>query len=148
MQTVKFNDSTLLKSILFSFCAAVLFILPDWTVPDKHSMSGKVMYDNRTNVDDAMISILDARDKSLVYSGLTNDDGSFNFSELKPGKYLVAVGVFGTPYKVYGPIEINKPVKHTILETFYIHKSKSNDGPVIKTTRAYKPVINTSIKIS
>ena len=148
MQPNSINETQMWRSIFMSFCAAIIFFIPQFATSQDNKMSGKVMYDKQTIVADAMVSILDASDRSLITSGLTNENGSFNFEKLKPGKYFVAIEVFGQPFKVYGPIEIGVKGKHTVLETFYMNKSMTKQPPVVKTSRVSKPVINTAIKIS
>lgn len=142
------KETQVWRSIFMSFCAAIIFIMPQFATSQDNVMSGKVMYDKTTIVSDAMVSILNASDRSLVTSGLTNENGSFNFEKLKPGKYFVAVEVFGQPFKVYGPIEIGIKGKHTVLETLYMNKTTTKQPPVVKTSKVSKPVINTAIKIS
>jgi len=148
MQSNSIKETQVWRSIFMSFCAAIIFFIPQFASSQDNKMSGKIMYDKRTIVSDAMVSVLDAGDRSLIMSGLTNEDGSFKFEKLKPGKYFVAIEVFGEPFKIYGPIEIGIKGKHTVLETFYMNKTNTKQPPVVKTSRVSKAVINTSIKIS
>ena len=64
---------------------------------------------NQKVIDAASISLLKAKDSSLVKTSLTNKDGSFSFESLKDGQYLVMATSIGHS-KVYSPAVEISPV--------------------------------------
>ena len=135
MQQNKIQNLNLVKTIFISLLVILAFSLPVLAQDQFNKLSGKVMYDNKTVVDDAMVSILDAKDNSVVVSGITELDGSFSFGKLNTGKYMISVQVYGQPIKVYGPITIGDKGQHTVMETFYLNNTKATSDIIISTSR-------------
>ncbi|MCO6460588.1 MAG: carboxypeptidase regulatory-like domain-containing protein [Saprospiraceae bacterium] len=136
-----------MKVLFFTLCAGILILLPSGMVSRKHVMTGKVMYDKVNAAPDVSITILNAADKSILNSAISDSEGNFEFRQLKPGKYFIAAGTYGNPLKVIGPIEVKDSERRTVVQPIIVDKPKSSDGPVIKTTRVHTVKDNT-LKIS
>jgi len=123
-QNKNLNTVKIIKSLLFSVIASFIFLLPFYMEAQQQKLSGRVMYDNKKIVDDAMVSVLDASDNSVVVSELTAMDGTYHFNKLKEGNYMISVQVFGQPLKLYGPITIGKQPSQTVIDPFILATPK------------------------
>lgn len=135
MQQNKIQHVNLMKTIFIFISAILAFSLPAIAQDQLNKLSGKVMYDNKTIVDDAMVSILDAKDNSVIVSGITELDGTFSFAKLNTGKYMISVQVYGQPIKLYGPITIGDKGQHTVMETFYLNNPRATSEIIISSSR-------------
>lgn len=135
MQQNKIQNLNLLKTFFISIVTILTFSLPVFAQDQLNKISGKVMYDNKTVVDDAMVSILDSKDNSVIVSGITELDGTFSFTKLNAGKYMISVQVYGKPGKLYGPITIGEKGNHTVMETFYLKGQEAASGLIISSPR-------------
>lgn len=135
MQQNRIQNLNLTKVLFISLIAIMMCSLPVIAQNHLNTISGKVMYNNKAIVDDAIVSILDAKDNSVVVSGITALDGTFSFDQLQSGKYMISVQVYGQPGKLYGPVIIEEKAKHTVMEPFYLNISKEKSDIIIKTTR-------------
>ena len=135
MQQNRIQNLNFMKAFFIFILAIMAFSLQVFAQDQHNKLSGRVMYDNKTIVDDAMISILDAKDNSIIVSGITELDGTFSFSKLNKGKYKISVQVYGEPIKVYGPIVIGDKGQHTVMETFYLKNAEPTSELIITSSR-------------
>ncbi len=63
------------------------------------TITGKVIGDAQKPLEGALISLLKAKDSSLVKTTLSEADGSFDFINVKDNTYIVSVNLLG--YKNY-----------------------------------------------
>jgi iron complex outermembrane receptor protein len=57
--------------------------------PSSTAVTGKLLSDQGTVVDYATVSLLSAKDSTVVKGTLTNDKGAYVFDNIKPGNYIV-----------------------------------------------------------
>jgi len=105
-----FTLLTLSTLAVFVFGAALLI------KPTESRLSGKVIYTDRTAVEDAVINILAEDDLSLVTSGITETDGTFRFKELSAGEYYLSIQLMDQTQKVYGPFRIEDGKSHLVIK--------------------------------
>ena len=120
MKKVTTTNTNLLLTISLSLIAILLLSTSFLTAPSEVKMSGKIMYADQTAVDDAVISVLDITDRSLITSEVSQVDGTFKFKELKSGKYFISIQLMDQPAKIYGPITIGEKKEHLVLKTVYM----------------------------
>ncbi|MEY4903625.1 MAG: hypothetical protein RLZZ292_1440 [Bacteroidota bacterium] len=65
----------------------------------QNTLSGNIFDQDKKAIDAAIVSLLHAKDSALVKTVLTEPDGSFEFSNLKEGNYVLSVNNLG--YKKY-----------------------------------------------
>lgn len=122
--------------------------------PPLTQISGNLLNDQNKPLDYASVSLLYAKDSSIVKGALSNDAGIYAFDKVKPGKYLIKttnIGydkAFSQPFQVYaGTAQITIPaIKMTRnshnLQTVNIVASK----PLIER-QADRTVINVANSI-
>ena len=71
------------------------------------TINGKVADDQQKPVEAATISLLNAKDSSLVRTAVTGKDGRFSFEHLKEGRYLVSVTAVGHSKALSKAVQIN-----------------------------------------
>jgi len=74
-------------------------------------ITGKVLDDKKQAFPYATVSILNAKDSSIVKGTLTADNGTFEIKSLKEGNYLVAIYVVGYKKGYSGPYSISAAKK-------------------------------------
>jgi hypothetical protein len=70
-------------------------------------ISGTVLDENRKAFPYASVSLLNAKDSTSIKGTLSSDKGTFQFGDLREGKYLVAIYVVGYKKIVKGPFSIS-----------------------------------------
>ena len=106
-------------------------------------ISGKIFLENKKAAARATISLLRQKDSATIKLSIPDDNGSFEFENLKNGSYLVSVSYTG--YKKYytAPIKIDDAVK-TIAIPDIILETGNNTLSEIKV-EAKKPFIERKI---
>lgn len=99
---------------------AILLCTPMFFQASPEGISGKLVYEDKTVVDDAVVSILDIEDRSLITSGLTGVDGTFKFDQMEEGSYFISIQVLDQPHKVYGPIHISADQTKLVIKTLVL----------------------------
>ncbi len=69
-------------------------------------LSGKVLDEQQKDFPFSTVSLLSVKDSALVKGTLSAENGSFTFSGLKPGSYLVSVYVVGYKKLLKGPFTL------------------------------------------
>ena len=99
---------------------AILLCTPLFFQASPAGISGKLVFEDKTAVDDAVVSILNVDDRSLITSGLTDLDGTFKFDQMQEGSYLISIQVLDQPHKIYGPIHINADQTKLVIKTLVL----------------------------
>ncbi|HLG04109.1 MAG TPA: carboxypeptidase regulatory-like domain-containing protein, partial [Bacteroidia bacterium] len=95
---------------VFIFFSAPLLALG----PDNPSISGRIVDQEKNPVEFAAVTLLKSGDSSLVKGAMTGSDGTFNFSAIKPGSYLIAVTFAGFKKTWKGPFILEE---NQLMET-------------------------------
>jgi outer membrane receptor protein involved in Fe transport len=100
----------------FSLLAFYMFLLLSvnsiaQTANISGEITGKVLDEKKQAFPYATVSILNAKDSSIVKGTLTADNGTFEIKNLKEGNYLVAIYVVGYRKGYSGPYSINATKK-------------------------------------
>ena len=111
--------------------------------PVESKLSGKLIYSDKSMVADAVVSILNSDDKSLVTSGLTEADGTFKFAEIEAGSYYISIQLSDMSHKTFGPINITEDQKHLVIKTLVMPAPAAAQKVVIKAAN----VANASLSI-
>lgn len=77
------------------------------TVEVKGEITGKVLDEKKAAFPYATIGLLSARDSSAVRGTLTNDQGKYEFKDLKAGQYLITIYVVGYAKTFKGPFAVD-----------------------------------------
>lgn len=88
--------------------------------PSEGVVNGKVVYMDKTEVQDAVINVLAKNDLSLVSSQLTDDKGTFSIKGLAPGEYYISVQMEAQKQKVYGPVFVAKGKQKVVIKPIII----------------------------
>ncbi len=106
--------------------------------PSDGVVNGKVVYTDKTNVQDAVINVLAKSDLSLVSSQLTDNYGSFSFKDIAPGEYYISVQLTEHDQKTYGPVFV-APGKQRIVIKPIIVPLHANASQAVITAGAPNP---------
>jgi outer membrane receptor protein involved in Fe transport len=80
-------------------------------------ITGLVLDENKKGIESASISLLNAKDSSLVKNLVSNKDGKFEIADVKEGKYLVLTTAVAHEPSYSKPFEISSSQSSFILET-------------------------------
>jgi outer membrane receptor protein involved in Fe transport len=70
-------------------------------------LTGKVLDEKHLNMAYASVSLLKAQDSTLIKGSITEDNGTYLFTGLQEGKYLIAINMIGYAKVFKGPYVIN-----------------------------------------
>jgi outer membrane receptor protein involved in Fe transport len=102
-------------------------------------ISGTVTNSNNTPVESATIQLINATDKKLVKTDVTDKAGHFSFEKIREGKYLVNITAIGFAKKITEPVEITSSNPAAIIPAIQLDiQAKGLDE--VKVT-AIKPFI-------
>ncbi|MFY7788096.1 MAG: carboxypeptidase-like regulatory domain-containing protein, partial [Thermoflexibacteraceae bacterium] len=116
------------------------------------NIKGKVK-DTETPLAFATVALLQSKDSSLVKAGYSNDDGTFAFSGVENGSYLVSVTAIGYK-KLFSPIIAAKGTEINLGELVAQKETQQLDEVVVTTRKplvevqADKTVFNVSSNIN
>ncbi|QNK63370.1 TonB-dependent receptor [Pedobacter sp. PAMC26386] len=101
-----------MKSLTTSILACMISLLTFFTTNAQTSngegkLSGKVLDEKHINQSYVSVSLLAAKDSTLIKGSITDDNGSYSFERLPEGKYLVAFNMMGYTRVFKGPYAIN-----------------------------------------
>src|SRR5436189_5147874 len=102
-------------------------------------ISGKIFLENKKAATKATITLLQQKDSATIKLSVPDDNGSFEFENLKNGNYLVSVSYTG--YKKYYtvPIKINDAAKTISVPDIILETANNTLSEV--TVEAKKPFI-------
>jgi outer membrane receptor protein involved in Fe transport len=96
----------LIPSILiFVICLFLLPVVHAQTNSGK--LSGKVLDEKSASLSYASVSLLKAKDSTLIRGSITEDNGTYLFSNLADGQYIIAINMVGYAKVLKGPFQIN-----------------------------------------
>lgn len=107
------------------------------------SVQGKVVEEKRQPAPYATVTLLNADDSSLAKGAITNDEGVYSFSGIKPGNYLVVASLVGMT-KAYSSSFILTTKSSAKQLTPLMLKANTNELKGIQVT-ASKPFIQHDI---
>ncbi|MCO6460858.1 MAG: hypothetical protein J5I59_05605 [Saprospiraceae bacterium] len=118
---------------LFIFSFFMVFLTSATLIVDTNEgqLTGKVLFSDKTPVQDVVVNVLKKDDLSLVSSEMPDTWGKYSFNNLKPGEYYISVQKMDQTQKVYGPIKIEDTLS----------KVKVKPITVIETAKATQAVI-------
>lgn len=92
-------------------------------------LSGKVLDEKQINMAYASVSLLKAKDSTLIKGSITEDNGTYIFTSLPEGQYLVAINMVGYAKILKGPYVINTLNKtYTIDNVTMLPTAKQLNG--------------------
>lgn len=124
----------LLPILMFAFTA-----LSSFAQQVKGRIQGKITDGTLQTVDLANITLLRAKDSSLVKISTSNKSGSFSFENIIAGKYLVSVSAVAHQTVHSETVEISETVHDITIETIKLIPVSKQLGTV--TVSAKKPLI-------
>jgi hypothetical protein len=84
-----------MKFFLLLFFAIVICKLSMAQSPDQAHITAKIKDESNKGIDGATVSLLNAKDSSLVKINLSEKDGSVAFDNIKSGAYLLSISAVG-----------------------------------------------------
>lgn len=106
-------------------------------------------------IDAATVSLLKAKDSSLVKAAITDKDGNFSFENIKEGNYLILATSVGHGKTYSSPISINSSTQNQQIGVLQLVQTSQNLKEVTVTAKkqfierkADKTVINVDAMIS
>jgi len=85
-----------------------LFMLPAaHAQPGTGKLSGKVLDEKHASLSYASVSLLKAKDSTLIKGSITEENGTYAFSNLADGQYIIAINMVGYAKVLKGPYLIN-----------------------------------------
>ncbi|MFI5130910.1 MAG: TonB-dependent receptor domain-containing protein, partial [Chitinophagales bacterium] len=106
-------------------------------------ITGSIKDGPQKNLQSATITLLRAKDSSSVKFSVTNKEGTYEFINVKEGKYLVSVTLVGYEKSFSPSFEINEANSEINLATIVLTESAKNLGGV--TVSAKRPFIEAKI---
>src|ERR1044072_6681294 len=106
-------------------------------------LSGKVSATNQPALSAATITLLKAKDSSVVKMSVTDQDGHYSFDNPPQGKYLVAVSAVGYEKQYSNPFSISAETPVTELAAMVL-TPKDRDLKAV-TISARKPLVEQKI---
>lgn len=117
--------------------ASIFGPLPDGKVSGKFQDGGSKVLETAT------ISLLNAKDSSIVKIALPLKDGNFIFENFKYGSYLVSISASGHAKTYSDVFEVNEKKSTVALKTIELNSTAKNLGEVVITSK--KPLIEQKI---
>ncbi|MCX2479675.1 TonB-dependent receptor [Pedobacter sp. MC2016-15] len=106
-------------------------------------LSGKVLDEKHANLSYASVSLLKAKDSTVIKGSITEDNGTYEFSSLAAGQYIIAINMVGYAKVLKGPYLINDTHKsYTVDQVELVPTSKQLKGVEI-TSR--KPLVERQV---
>jgi iron complex outermembrane recepter protein len=128
---------------LFTLLAGLLFSILSYSQTSSGKISGSITDESQKPIQSATVSLLRAKDSSLVKVAVTDKEGKYEFDKIKEGKYILFVSSVGFQKRFAQTLEIitdNLTVKADVVKL--ASETKSLEGV---TVAAKKPFIETKI---
>ena len=118
--------------ILFAFSFLMVFLSGVSLIgnANQDQLSGKVLLNDKTPVQDVVINLLEKDDLSLVASEMPDTWGEYSFNEIQPGDYYISVQQLDQTQKVYGPIHISKIDDRIEVKPITVYLTKSTQAVI------------------
>jgi len=127
----------------------LIFVICFFMLPAVHAqtgsgkLSGKVLDEKHANLSYASVSLLKAKDSTLIKGSITEDNGTYEFSNLADGEYIIAINMVGYAKVLKGPYLVNDAHKtYTVDQVQLVPTSKQLKGVEI-TSR--KPLVERQV---
>ena len=118
--------------ILFAFTFLMVFLSGVSLIgnANQDQLSGKVLFNDKTPVQDVVINLLEKDDLSLVASEMPDTWGEYSFNKIQPGDYYISVQQLDQTQKVYGPIHISKIDDRIEVKPITVYLTKSTQAVI------------------
>ena len=118
--------------ILFAFSFLMVFLSGVSLIgnANQDQLSGKVLFNDKTPVQDVVINLLEKDDLSLVASEMPDTWGEYSFNKIQPGDYYISVQQLDQTQKVYGPIHISKIDDPIEVKPITVYLTKSTQAVI------------------
>jgi hypothetical protein len=118
--------------ILFAFSFLMVFLSGVSLIgnANQDQLSGKVLFNDKTPVQDVVINLLEKDDLSLVASEMPDTWGEYSFNKIQPGDYYISVQQLDQTQKVYGPIHISKIDDRIEVKPITVYLTKSTQAVI------------------
>ena len=118
--------------ILFAFSFLMVFLSGVSLIgnANQDQLSGKVLFNDKTPVQDVVINLLEKDDLSLVASEMPDTWGEYSFNKIQPGDYYISVQQLDQTQKVYGPIHISKIDDRIEVKPITVYPTKSTQAVI------------------
>ena len=118
--------------ILFAFSFLMVFLSGVSLIgnANQDQLSGKVLLNDKTPVQDVVINLLEKDDLSLVASEMPDTWGEYSFNKIQPGDYYISVQQLDQTQKVYGPIHISKIDDRIEVKPITVYLTKSTQAVI------------------
>jgi len=134
--------------VFFLLCSANLF------AQTSGKITGKIKDSNQLSVEEAVVSLILAKDNSLLKTQISEPDGSFEFADLKQNNYKISIDHLG--FNTYQSEIISVLESEIVLPEIYLQNSQENtlNEVVIQKQKAFverkidRTVINVDAMIS
>lgn len=133
MRHLLFNTKNIFVLAMITFG---LFFNPVNPKAQTYQLEGRVMYDNLIMADDAVVSLLNPDDSTMIQSLITDEDGKFTIKDIPAGTYLIAIQVFGSTDRFYGPVTLTAKGSKMVLQPIYLNTPSINQKAVISSSRS------------
>jgi iron complex outermembrane receptor protein len=108
-------------------------------------LTGKVSATNQTALSAATITLLKAKDSSVVKVSVSDQDGRYSFDNPLQGRYLVVVSAVGYEKQYSSPFTVSVPPDSIIKELTAIVLSPRSNNLKTVTVSARKPLVEQKI---
>ncbi len=108
-------------------------------------LTGKVSATNQTALSAATITLLKAKDSSVVKVSVSDQDGRYSFDNPLQGRYLVVVSAVGYEKQYSSPFTVSVPPDSIIKELTAIVLSPRSNNLKSVTVSARKPLVEQKI---
>jgi iron complex outermembrane recepter protein len=106
-------------------------------------LKGKVSATNQSTLSAATITLLRAKDSSVVKVSVTDQEGQYSFENPSKGRYLVAVSAVGYEKQYSAPFTIS--AENPVIELPAIRLNQRNNDLKAVTISARKPMVEQKI---
>jgi iron complex outermembrane receptor protein len=125
----------------YTLLVLLLFLLNKGFTQSGNSISGSIQDEQGKHIASATISLLQQKDSSLVKLAVSNENGQYEFVNIKPGRYLLSVVLVGYGKKWSAPFVMN--AEAVAVPVIALQASARNMNEVTVTAR--KPFVETKI---
>src|ERR1044071_7128487 len=92
---------------LFTLLAGLLFSILSYSQNNTGKISGTITDELQKQLPAVSVSLLRAKDSSLVKIAITDKEGKYEFEKIKEGKYLLSISSVGFQKRFGQSFEIN-----------------------------------------
>ncbi|MCU0435896.1 MAG: TonB-dependent receptor [Bacteroidia bacterium] len=103
-----------MKSVLLAF-ASLLLSLQANAAFNNTTIKGNIQTSDQQPAEFAVVTLLEAKDSSLVKGAIVAADGSFVIDGIKPGKFLLTTMLTGYSKNWYGPFDVEASTSEFVI---------------------------------